>query len=362
MENSHSVRGGAAGGGARRYLPIAVTLCGGALLSLWAFQAVPDHEQWQARGILMGGLLLTFLLAVYLLMGASRAAHAQRLVDLRTAELSRANEALEREIIERRKTEAAAIQAHRGAEAFLEVSQALTLTLDLDLILDLVVEKVFAVTGADACAIARETAEGDLEYVSAKGFGDAIQPGAVFPCGQGLVGRCVATQAPAWTRDVLEDPTIPYSSDALARVQATGVRAALAVPILTAEELYGVLIIGRRAPYDHTREDVALAEGLAAKAAIAIQSARLYEESQRRAREATALASTARDLAASLQEADILQRIAEHARLLTGSDLSYIAVREGAKPEYRIRSVTGGRTQALHGLDRKSTRLNSSHT
>jgi PAS domain S-box-containing protein len=66
--------------------------------------------------------------------------------------------------------------------------------------------------------------------------------------------------------------------------------------------------------------------------------------------EAEALASSARDLASSLQEDEVLQRIVEQTRTLTNSDLSYIAVREGSQQEYKVRAESGAQTEKLCGL------------
>src|SRR5262249_46151800 len=58
----------------------------------------------------------------------------------------------------------------------------------------------------------------------------------------------------------------------------------------------------------------------------------------------------ARDLASSLQEDEVLQRIVDHTRELTTSDFSYIAVREESACEYQVRAESGVRTDRLHGL------------
>ena len=65
---------------------------------------------------------------------------------------------------------------------------------------------------------------------------------------------------------------------------------------------------------------------------------------------AETLASSTRDLASSLQRDQVLQRLVEHARRLTSSDLSYIAVQEGAAHEYRICAESGAWTEKLLGL------------
>ena len=64
---------------------------------------------------------------------------------------------------------------------------------------------------------------------------------------------------------------------------------------------------------------------------------------------AETLASSTRDLASSLQRDQVLQRLVEHARRLTSSDLSYIAVQEGTAHEYRICAESGAWTDTLLG-------------
>jgi PAS domain S-box-containing protein len=63
---------------------------------------------------------------------------------------------------------------------------------------------------------------------------------------------------------------------------------------------------------------------VARQAAIAIESARLYMETQKRAEEMSALAAVGRDISATLEPGAVLERIASHARELLAADTSAV--------------------------------------
>jgi PAS domain S-box-containing protein len=71
---------------------------------------------------------------------------------------------------------------------------------------------------------------------------------------------------------------------------------------------------------------------------------------QRELRVGEALASSARDLASSLEMDEVLRRIVGQARRLTESDLSYIATRAESSERFRIGAVCGSQTDGLCGL------------
>jgi PAS domain S-box-containing protein len=63
------------------------------------------HRSWQAWGVLAGGLLLTGLLGAFLLVITGRTAVVEELVTQRTQELKASNLNLQRQVLEREKTE-----------------------------------------------------------------------------------------------------------------------------------------------------------------------------------------------------------------------------------------------------------------
>jgi len=227
---------------------------------------------------------------------------------------------------------------HASAKALLEVAQALAQTLEPERVFDLIAEKILAVTGADACGIARITAAGDLEYVRATGFQEPNLLGLTLLRGEGLMGRCLERGAPAWSRDLRGDPAISYRPERRARSQMRG---GLAVPIVTAEGPYGVLFIGRRDPHEHPPEEVAFAEALAAQAALAIQNARLYDDAQRRAQEAAALAEVGRTLSGSLDLDRVLELVVQEVQRVMAVPFAGIMILDEARQELTYSKAAG---------------------
>ena len=99
----------------------------------------------------------------------------------------------------------------------------------------------------------------------------------------------------------------------------------LGVPIRVRDEVYGNLYLTDSLNGAFTSDDEELAEALAATAGIAIENARLFDDSRYRARWSSALAETARRLMMDGDE-DQLGVIAEEVRALADADVVVIAL------------------------------------
>ena len=155
-----------------------------------------------------------------------------------------------------------------------------------------------------ACA---DPAKADL--ARAMGSGYSPPPGAVGP-------RVVESGQPELTSEVTDEELVATAGNAehLAAMRRAGIRSRIAVPLVTEGRTFGVLIFaaaesGRR----YGREDLALAEEVGRRAALAVANARLYQVAQRaiRARE-DLLAVVSHDLRTPLSvivlQASMLQR------------------------------------------------------
>ena len=95
--------------------------------------------------------------------------------------------------------------------------------------------------------------------------------------------------------------TDPYATDPLALpawVEA-GVQAFLGIPLIAGDQVIGAMgLFMRQRGKTFGKEPLAIAEGIARMAAIAVSNARLYSEASRRAEEAQALIRTARSITA----------------------------------------------------------------
>src|SRR3989442_620148 len=99
--------------------------------------------------------------------------------------------------------------------------------------------------------------------------------------GQGLAGRVLKDRKPLWTRQLsrrLQDD----APDASETATALGLQAALAAPIVSGDDAYGVLVVYRREADDFALREVTLLSTLADHAAIAVRNARLYSETRER--------------------------------------------------------------------------------
>ncbi|HET8632479.1 MAG TPA: GAF domain-containing protein [Thermomicrobiales bacterium] len=106
-------------------------------------------------------------------------------------------------------------------------------------------------------------------------------------------------------------------------------RAWLGLPLVAGGRAIGALCIWRwDAPIPP--EVAATLEALVGQLATALEHARLYAEAERQRREEAALSAIAGDLAASLDQQTVLQRIADHARRLFAGDIIQIVLHDPA--------------------------------
>jgi PAS domain S-box-containing protein len=122
------------------------------------------------------------------------------------------------------------------------------------------------------------------------------------------------------------------SSDVLGHMKKLGIefvplgedetpsQAWLGVPMLVGNRILGVISVQSvDVPNLYTDQDREILATIAGQAAIAVENARLFQESQRRAQEMSALAEVGREVSASLELKTVLERIAEYASILLNS-------------------------------------------
>jgi len=139
------------------------------------------------------------------------------------------------------------------------------------------------------------------------------------PEGAHPVARVFRTGLPELAGEISEDAlaAIAPHPDHRRIAQALRYTSYIVVPMVARGRTLGTMSLvsgasGRR----YGAEDLALAGDLARRAALAVDNARLYEESERRRREAEALADVGRVLARALDPDEASRRIAETVRAL----------------------------------------------
>src|SRR5204862_389797 len=137
-----------------------------------------------------------------------------------------------------------------------------------------------------------------------------------MPLSQGSINaRAVLRKAPVQIPDIRLDPEYTLKSAA----DQGGWRSALAVPMLSEGHVIGALTVAREQPGDFSDKLVTLLQTFADQAVIAIQNARLFNETQQALERQTATAEILKVIASSPDDVQpVFEAIASSSNRLIG--------------------------------------------
>jgi len=168
----------------------------------------------------------------------------------------------------------------------------------------------------------------------------------VISLGQGITGAIAQTGVAELSNHPANDPRV---------VHVTGTpeedyehEAMMVAPLISRGQVIGVISVWR--PHTEnlfTQADLDFLVSVARQAAIAIESARLYLETQRRAREMSALVEVGRDISSSLEAQTVLESIATHAKELLNGNLSALFIPEQGGQIFRAIAAVGEEADEL---------------
>jgi GAF domain-containing protein len=141
-------------------------------------------------------------------------------------------------------------------------------------------------------------------------------PGVVIPAGHGVVGLAVKRRQPVVTPDVRMDTRI--ASTPSMRPGQTLCPSVLSLPLVVKGQVVGGFTVGDVLGRVYTDEDLRLAQTFADQAAVALENARLFAETERRRRESVALGNVSQTLAQSLHPGAVAQQVVDCVRDLFG--------------------------------------------
>jgi GAF domain-containing protein/DNA-binding response OmpR family regulator len=222
------------------------------------------------------------------------------------------------------------------------VSQAISSEIELSALIELVGERIRETFAADIAFVAlldEATRMITFPYHSEHG---AREPQEPIPLGSGLSSRIIASREPlllnrASQFEELQAPQI-----------GTPALSWLGVPIVAGDEAIGVVSV--QSTRDEGRfgeSDVRLLRTIAANVGVAIQNARLYRETERRASEMAALADVGREISATLDPTAVLERIAEHAMDLLSAATSAVYLAQPDGRTFRVIVARGAIAEQL---------------
>ena len=215
----------------------------------------------------------------------------------------------------------------------LEVSAAITLTLDLDQLMANVAEIVQKVLPYDLFAILLYSDKRkDLRIRYGVGHREEVVRNLSIAVGEGITGTAAARREPVLVNDVRNDPRYLNTVDA--------VRTELAVPLTARGKLVGVIDLQSTRVNAYTEYDRALMRLIAARVSIAIDNARLYRRVERQNRTLKTLTTISREFSSILDLNQLLSKLISSMRELINYDaFSILLVDPQAKALRHLFSV-----------------------
>ncbi|OYT92888.1 MAG: hypothetical protein CFE43_06330 [Burkholderiales bacterium PBB3] len=241
----------------------------------------------------------------------------------------RAAEALERKVMERTaEARTALAQAEQRATELAiinGVQQGIAGSLDFQGIVDLVGDKLSELMGSSDVGI--EWLDHDrrsVRFLYTREHGQRLH----------LPELMLADDEARWNAAKGRTPFVSATRKEKFEIVVPSIDAAasaLNVPLFIGDHrVGGISVADHHRDYAFGDAEVRLLQTIGSAMAVALQSANLFDETQRRTRESEALAEVGRDLSSTLDIEQVMQRIARRARELLSADDSAIFVPSGA--------------------------------
>ena len=156
--------------------------------------------------------------------------------------------------------------------AFMNISRAITSSLELQEVLKRIVQRTCEVTGSKGCTLMLlDDAEEALEVKSSFGVSDRyVRKGPVSSdksISETLLGK------PVIIEDATSDPRVQYPLEA----KEEGIASIVSLPVTLRERVIGVLRLYTSAPCRFTQDDIDFLSAIAVQSGLAIDNARVYE-------------------------------------------------------------------------------------
>jgi two-component system, NtrC family, sensor kinase len=203
-------------------------------------------------------------------------------------------------------------------------------SVDLEAVLDMLVETAARLCCADQTAMYRRRDDKLHHLVAACGFSEEAKRFALaHPLSPGrgtTTGRVILERRAVHIPDVLQDPEFTYRDGQ----KAIGFRTVLGIPLLREDALLGIFAITRTHVEPFTDKEIELATTFADQAVIAIENARLFNETKEALERQTATAEVLRVIASSPTDVKpVLDAIVESACKLCEASDAYVALKHG---------------------------------
>ncbi|MCP3755152.1 helix-turn-helix domain-containing protein [Streptomyces sp. TBY4] len=203
-------------------------------------------------------------------------------------------------------------QREAGLAALVDTARDLTLPYDVDALLKVITRRARLLLGLDMAWVALDDPESGCSLVrSADGHASALTIGFAVPLDGGVGKRAVDGASPFWSADYMNDQSFRHSKVIDEVVMAEGLHAVMAIPLRHQGTTWGALYVADRNVRHFTPDETSLMSSLADLATVAIEKARLLEQTRYE------VVSLEQDTSRALDSSMTARRLREaHGRLL----------------------------------------------
>jgi signal transduction histidine kinase len=172
-----------------------------------------------------------------------------------------------------------------------EVGRPVSSTLDVETVLQTIVTRANQLAGTAGCLIWEYDAPREEFRLRASHYADEREagilpaPGGVttIPKGPGVTTQVVELQGPVQIPDIAAEGA--YESPVRDALIEAGHRALLGMPLLSEDEVIGVLVVTSKTPGEFAPDVVRVLSAFATQSVLAIQNARLFREIEDKSRQ-----------------------------------------------------------------------------
>ncbi len=242
---------------------------------------------------------------------------------------ARLYEQTQQEVQERKEAETALQRQTRELSTLLKTSQAITSTLQIEETLELIASHISEAMEVDGCIIFRWDQENDaivtlVDHLRGSyNWGSEIEPVYYlekFPSTRAVLETGMHA---IFHRD---DPEV--DPEELASMEADKTATMLMVPLIYGDQVIGLVEMNTTQKRDFTLDEIRFCQGLTEQASVAIENARLHDETQSQLRAETILREVGEALTSTLDQESLLNHLARLFNEAIGTTSAFICTYE----------------------------------
>ena len=257
-----------------------------------------------------------------------------------------ANEALQREIVERKRAEAAEQEQRNLAEALRQVGLALNATLDFDHLLDKLLDQIGPVLLYDTANIMLVHKD-EIEIAVTRGYDPSkeLRQPLHFPVeSRPSLLKMIETAEPLIIPETYDAGELWVDADL-----SPHVRSWAGAPIIVESEVVAFLALNYSEPGFYQPENAARLKDFAIQAAIAFENANLYQQLEQRVAELTTLNSISQAITSTLDLTETLTIITENTTQLLQVDAASVVLLNKEAGDLWFAAASGEASEYVQG-------------